>query len=81
MKKMKLLPLAVLAATLLLCAAFLGCNKNKNQQVNEKVTNQDSSSLFRIEEGSNFVVYILRRNGNEYILVNGLNGMAIVKHR
>ena len=81
MKKMKLLSSAVLAANLLLCAAFLGCNKNKNQQVNEKVTNQDSSSLFRIEEGSNFVVYILRRNGNEYILVNGLNGVAIVKHR
>lgn len=70
---------AALAAILLLCTA-LSCN-DRNPQVNEKVTTEDSSSLSPIEKGSNFTVYILKRDGNEYILVNGINGVAIVKHR
>ena len=71
---------AALAAILLLCAALSGCNDG-NPEVNEKITTEDSSSLSPIEKGSNFTVYILKRNGNEYILVNGINGVAIVKHR
>lgn len=64
---------------LLLCSLILiGCTNG-----NPPVTAQQSetSSLYVIKDGGNFSVYKLKVDGNEYILVNGINGVAITKHR